>query len=204
MKKIKRNKNGGYLIIEVLDGYDSVNDGDTLVKLGKGNKILNHDSKVADYGIGRIIWEHNVSDKYAIAFKQYKGNDINHSGGYGEEGNCYLLFNGINHPSLCNLIKRKKNGGVLKIKPLAFNTAYDELVVGDEYVFLSIENKVLNRDSDLVRYRRIGKVIAEEGVKNRERVIEVMTGHLKSMGMDDRNSYFDRLEMYMRNHDIMG
>lgn len=194
MKKIKRKKNGGYLIIEVLDGYDCVNDGDTLVKLGKGNKILNHDSKVADYGIGRIIWEHNVSDMYTITFKQYKGNDINHSIGDDEEGNSYLLFNGVNHPSLSNLIKRRKNGGVLKIKPLLFSTAYDELLVGDEYVFLDLDNKVLHKNSDLVRYRRIGKVIAEEGVKNRERVIEIMTEHLKNMDEEDRNNYFNRLE----------
>lgn len=194
MKKIKRKKNGGHLIIEVLDGYDSVNHGDILVKLGKGNKILNHDSKVVDYGIGRIIWEHNVDDIYTIAFIQYKDNNINHGKGYDDEVNSYLLLNGVNHPSLSNLIKRRKNGGVLKIKPLLFRTAYDELVVGDEYVFLDIENKVLRKNSDLVRYRRIGKVITEEGVKNRERVIEVMTEHLKDMGRADRDNYFDRLE----------
>jgi len=68
-----------------------------------------------------------------------------------------------------NHIRRKKNGGVLLIEPL--EKGYNELKTGDEYVHLGERNKVLLWGSATADDDRIGKVIWDYGVKERERVV---------------------------------
>lgn len=196
MKTIKRKKNGGHFLIEVLGGYDEVNSGDILVKLGKGNVILNVENKTEDYGIGRVIWDYNVKDKDTVIFKQYLStpeNELEHD----DNENSFLLVDGKNYPRNSNPIRRKKNGGVIKIKPLLYGTlGYNQLNVGDEYVYLDLNNAVLNKDSNLIcfAYNRIGKVISDENVNNRETIVNVMDEHIKNMSEDDRSKYFNSLQ----------
>lgn len=68
-----------------------------------------------------------------------------------------------------NAIIRKKNGGTLLIEPLA--RGYDDLVDGDEYVHLGKHHRVLIWGSIESDDERIGKVIWDYNVKDRERVV---------------------------------
>jgi len=87
------------------------------------------------------------------------------------------------------VIERKKNGGILKIQPIT----YEELNVGDEYVYLGKNNVVLRVDSDSLDYFKIGKVISDTDVKDRKFIVEVMGEHLKKMCWEDRQRYFRNL-----------
>lgn len=68
-----------------------------------------------------------------------------------------------------NHIRRKKNGGVLLIEPL--ENGYTGLKTGDEYVHLGNHNKVLLWGSERADNDKIGKVIWDYGVNERERVV---------------------------------
>lgn len=72
MKHINRRKNGGSMLIELLENaYEDLNDGDQYVYLGKHNRVLNKGSERTDESrIGRLMWAHNVKDvdKVVIPF----------------------------------------------------------------------------------------------------------------------------------------
>lgn len=87
----------------------------------------------------------------------------------------------------------KKNGGFITVKP----TTYDELNVGDEYVYLGKNNTILNLDSDYINYHNIAKVITDINVKDRDNVVEVMEEYLKKMCLEDRERYFNNLSLYL-------
>ena len=91
-----------------------------------------------------------------------------------------------------NIMSVKKNGGIIMVK----RVTYEELNVGDEYVYLSRDNNILNLDSDDIEYNIIAKVITDAEVKNRNKVVEVMEEYLKKMCYEDRQQYFNRLSMY--------
>jgi len=91
-----------------------------------------------------------------------------------------------------NIMSVKKNGGIIMVK----RVTYEELNVGDEYVYLSRNNNILNLDSDDIEYNIIAKVITDAEVKNRDNVVEVMEEYLKKMCYEDRKQYFNRLSMY--------
>ena len=56
-----RKKNGGYLIVEVLNSYEDLNDGDRYVFLGKDNKVLQTTSKRTSLErMGRVIWDYGI------------------------------------------------------------------------------------------------------------------------------------------------
>jgi hypothetical protein len=91
-----------------------------------------------------------------------------------------------------NHIRRKKNGGVLLIEPL--EKGYNGLNTGDEYVHLGERNKVLLWGSARADDEKIGKVIWDYGVKERESVVNRFdesehNGHMKLMWMM-RNSIY--------------
>lgn len=61
MNHIVRRKNEGYLIIEVLNSYEELNDGDRYVFLGKGNKVLQATSRRTSLErMGRVIWDYGI------------------------------------------------------------------------------------------------------------------------------------------------
>jgi hypothetical protein len=74
-----------------------------------------------------------------------------------------------------NHIKIRKNGGVILIEPL--EKGYEELKTGDEYVYLGYNNDVLPWRSMVADFshffdNKIGKVIWDYGVDERERVVK--------------------------------
>lgn len=64
MNQIIRTKNEGYLIIEVLNSYEDLNDGDQYVFLGKHNKVLHATSRRTSLErMGRVIWDYGISKR---------------------------------------------------------------------------------------------------------------------------------------------
>ena len=61
MNHIVRRKNDGYLIIEVLNSYEDLRDGDRYVFLGKDNKVLQATSRRKSLErMGRVIWDYGI------------------------------------------------------------------------------------------------------------------------------------------------
>lgn len=68
MKTIRRKKNGGVVLIQLLEnGFDDLVDGDEYICLGKHNRILNLVSdKANNNDIGKIIWDYKVKDRKKV------------------------------------------------------------------------------------------------------------------------------------------
>lgn len=67
MNHIKRKKNDGYLIIEVLNSYEDLNDGDQYVFLGKDNKVLHATSRRTSLErMGRVIWDYGIRKRDVV------------------------------------------------------------------------------------------------------------------------------------------
>ena len=61
MNQIIRTKNEGYLIIEVLNSYEDLNDGDQYVFLGKNNRVLQATSRRTSLErMGKVIWDYGI------------------------------------------------------------------------------------------------------------------------------------------------
>lgn len=67
MNQIIRKKNDGYLVIEVLNSYEDLNDGDRYVFLGKDNKVLHATSRRTSLErMGKVIWDYGIRKRDVV------------------------------------------------------------------------------------------------------------------------------------------
>jgi hypothetical protein len=183
---IKRRKNGGYLIIEVLSSFKDVNDGDMLVRLGKDNRVLKCYRGIGVYRVGKVLWEHNIKDKYDYIFKQFITPEgaIKYVDKERIDGDIKVysfdVKPGTNHPHVNNVITVKKNGNKLKLKPLIYIFGYGDLIPGDTYVYTTANHKVLDI-TDTVNKKRIALVLEDYGVNNKEKIFNTFTHEMNEM-----------------------
>lgn len=191
MNQIKRRKNGGHLIIEVLKDFNDINDGDMLIRLGKNNRVLKCFEGIGRYNVGRVIWEYNVGNKYDYIFKQFIGPGTAHKfiyeGGYDLDLKIYNFDDRRDkmHPYHGNVVTMRKNGGRLKVKPLTYIFGYTKLIAGDRYVYLDPDDKILEIGSKDVDRKRIGLVREDYGVNNGEKIFNTFTEEMSEMTLQE-------------------